>query len=61
MPTLDTPLHRISEQFLAKHEPRATLPTISSGFTDSRFHPLCHRALRVSEQVGARTRSVGPP
>jgi hypothetical protein len=56
VPTLDTPLHRISE-----HEPRATLPTISSGFTDSRFHPLGHRALRVSEQQGPWTRSIGPP
>ena len=35
---IDTPLYEICEQFLAKHEPRATLmPTISSGFTDSHF------------------------
>ncbi len=38
MAPIDTPLYRICEQFLAEHEPRATLlPTISSGFTDSHF------------------------
>jgi acetylornithine deacetylase/succinyl-diaminopimelate desuccinylase-like protein len=35
---IDTPLYEICEQFLAEHEPRATLlPTISVGFTDSHF------------------------
>ena len=35
---IDTPLYRICEQFVAEHEPRATLlPTISVGFTDSHF------------------------
>ncbi len=35
---IDTPLYEICEQFIAEHEPRATLlPTISSGFTDSHF------------------------
>jgi len=35
---VDTPLYRICEEFVAEHEPRATLlPTISTGFTDSHF------------------------
>jgi acetylornithine deacetylase/succinyl-diaminopimelate desuccinylase-like protein len=35
---IDTALYRVCEEFLAEHEPRATLlPTISSGFTDSHF------------------------
>jgi acetylornithine deacetylase/succinyl-diaminopimelate desuccinylase-like protein len=35
---IDTPLYGVCEQFLAEHEPQATLlPTISSGFTDSHF------------------------
>ncbi len=36
--SIDTPLYRICEQFLAEQDPAATLlPTISSGFTDSHF------------------------
>ncbi len=35
---INTPLYKICEQFLAEHEPRATLlPTISPGFTDSHY------------------------